>query len=270
MSFFGWFKNAPKPNNDPIGLARDARFGGPKDAAARPAEASAAERRKDERARQRELLFKVVRESMVRVGVLSSSFKFKVLATDPRGKKFIVMMDLSRDFGGEVSQLAEIEKLICQSAKARYNVVVSAVYWRAEEGASSQQSDTAAHTAPAPVTSAAVVAASAPGAAAPATAEVTAPATPGAPRRGHEPVLAEEISALKQALAAGAALAANAGRVASGGQPARKLTGYETTEIIESELPDTRLPETEIADTELLDDEPTYPALSATQYGELR
>ena len=73
-----------------------------------------------------------------------------------------------------------------------------------------------------------------------------------------------------QALAAGAALAANAGRVAAGGPPARKLTGYETTEIIESELPDTRLPDTEIAETELLDDEPTYPALSATQYGELR
>ena len=73
MSFFGWFKSAPKPNNDPIALARDARFGDPKDAAARAAEASAAERRKDERARQRELLFKVVRESMVRVGVLSGS-----------------------------------------------------------------------------------------------------------------------------------------------------------------------------------------------------
>ena len=262
MSFFGWFKSAAKPNNDPIALTRDARFGDPKDAAARSAEASAAERRKDERARLRELLFKVVRESMVRVGVLSSSFKFKVLATDPRGKKFIVMMDLSRDFGGEVSQLAEIEKLICQSAKARYNIVVSAVYWRAEDVAPSRQPDSAVHPAPGVTTSAPAVAAPA--------AEVDASTSPGAPRRGYEPVLADEINALKQALAAGAALAANAGRVAAGGQPARKLTGYETTEIIESELPDTRLPDTEIAETELLDDEPTYPALSATQYGELR
>ena len=272
MSFFGWFKSAPKPNNDPIALARDARFGDPKDAATRAAEASAAERRKDERARQRELLFKVVRESMVRVGVLSSSFKFKVLATDPRGKRFIVMMDLSRDFGGEVSQLAEIEKLICQSAKARYNIAVSAVYWRAEEVTPSRQPDSAVHPAPAATASAAsapAVTASAPGVAAQAV-EVHASTSPGAPQRTYEPVLADEISALKQALAAGAALAANAGRVAAGGPPARKLTGYETTEIIESELPDTRLPDTEIAETELLDDEPTYPALSATQYGELR
>ena len=276
MSFFGWLKSAPKPNNDPIALARDARFGDPKDAAARAAEASAAERRKDERARQRELLFKVVRESMVRVGVLSSSFKFKVLATDPRGKKFIVMMDLSRDFGGEVSQLAEIEKLICQSAKARYNIAVSAVYWRAEEVTPSRQPDSAVHPAPAATASASASAASAPAvtASAPGVAaqavEVHASTSPGAPQRAYEPVLADEISALKQALAAGAALAANAGRVAAGGPPARKLTGYETTEIIESELPDTRLPDTEIAETELLDDEPTYPALSATQYGELR
>ena len=282
MSFFGWFKSAPKPNNDRIALANDVRVGDPKDAAARAAEASAAERRKDERARLRELLFKVVRESMVRVGVLSSSFKFKVLATDPRGKKFIVMMDLSRDFGGEVSQLAEIEKLICQSAKARYNIVVSAVYWRAEDVAPSRQPDSAAQPAPvatasapavaptpAVAASAPVVTASAPGVAAPA-AGINAATSPGAPRRGYEPVLADEISALKQALAAGAALAANAGRVAAGGQPAQKLTGYETTEIIESELPDTRLPDTEIPETELLDDEPAYPALSATQYGELR
>ena len=93
MSFFGWFKSAPQSPKSPLlAPARDARPGDPKDAAARAAEADIAERRKNERARLRELLYKVVRESMVRVGVLSSSFKFKVLATDPRGRKFIVMM----------------------------------------------------------------------------------------------------------------------------------------------------------------------------------
>ena len=43
------------------------------------------------------------------------------------------------------------------------------------------------------------------------------------------------------------------------------LTGYENTEIIESEFP-----AHEIAETEILDDEPREPALSPTQYGELR
>ena len=269
MSFFGWFRSAPKPDNDPIAFARDARFSDPKDAASRRSGSSAAERRKDERARLRELLFKVVRESMVRVGVLSSSFKFKVLATDPRGKKFIVMMDLSRDFGGEISQLAEIEKLICQSAKARYNIVVSAVYWRAEEMAPVRQPDSAAQPAPAAAASAPVVATSTPGAAEPA-AENNVSMTPGASRRGYDPVLADEISALKHALATGAVGASKSVRPSTAGQPGRILTGYETTEIIESELPDTRLPDTEIPDTELLDDESPYPALSATQHGELR
>ena len=43
------------------------------------------------------------------------------------------------------------------------------------------------------------------------------------------------------------------------------LTGFENTEIIESEMP-----EHEIAETEMLDDEATFPALSPTQYGDLR
>ena len=129
MSFFGWFKSTPQPARGQAAFPREAATGvrapaETKDAAVRAKEAATntAERRKNERSRLRELLYKVVRESMVRVGVLSSSFKFKVLATDPRGRKFIVMMDLSRDFGSEISQLAEIENLICQAAKARYNI----------------------------------------------------------------------------------------------------------------------------------------------------
>jgi hypothetical protein len=215
----------------------------------------------------RELLYKVVRESMVRVGVLSSSFKFKVLATDPRGRKFIVMMDLSRDFGSEISQLAEIETLICQTAKARHNIVVSSVYWRAEDLAEGQQ--------PANAPNGAKYRATLPAATAP----VAAPATPMAGamdeaphhsesashRPAFEPVLADEINALKKALAAGAVPAESPSRAALADRHPQKLTGYETTEIIESELPDT-----EIAETEMLDDEPPYPALSPTQYGELR
>ena len=102
MSFFGWFKSTPQPARGQAAFPRDAATGvrapaEAKDAAVRAKEAATntAERRKNERSRLRELLYKVVRESMVRVGVLSSSFKFKVLATDPRGRKFIVMMDLS-------------------------------------------------------------------------------------------------------------------------------------------------------------------------------
>ena len=58
---------------------------------------------------RRELLYGVVREAMVRAGVLSSSYKFKVLSLDARGRQFLVMVDLSHGAGGETGRLAEIE-----------------------------------------------------------------------------------------------------------------------------------------------------------------
>jgi hypothetical protein len=104
------------------------------------------ELRRNERNTRRELLFQVVRESMVRVGVLSSAFKFKVLALDQRGKTFLVMIDLSAEFAGETDKLSEIESLISQAAKTRFELVVQAVYWRFYEtvmsNAASRQSAT--------------------------------------------------------------------------------------------------------------------------------
>ena len=44
--------------------------------------------RRSERMERRELLYTVVRESMVGVGVLSSKYKFKVLSLDSRGNKY--------------------------------------------------------------------------------------------------------------------------------------------------------------------------------------
>ena len=75
------------------------------------------EQRRSERNARRELLFQVVRESMVRVGVLSSAFKFKVLALDQRGRTFLVMIDLSAEFAGETAKLSEIESHDCPVCK---------------------------------------------------------------------------------------------------------------------------------------------------------
>lgn len=259
MSIFGWFKRTPQtPRGQETSHRGGANAGGgrnsgdPKDGSGNTPDDVAA-RRKSERARLRDLLYNVVRESMVRVGVLSSSFKFKVLATDPRGRKFIVMMDLSREFGSEISQLAEIEALICQSAKARHNIVVSSVYWRAENAQAEHKSSSAptGEKYRATVPAAAV--------------ETPTPTIPGLPKSKFEPVMADEITALKRALATGGAGAPVAATRAANN--AALLTGFENTEIIESEMPDH---EHEIAETEMLDDEAPYPALSPTQYGDLR
>ena len=89
--------------------------------------------RKSERMARRELLYNVVREGMVRAGVLSSSYKFKVLSLDSRGRQFLVMVDLAQGAAGDTARLAEIEAAVAQMAKQRFDILVTAVYWRSNE-----------------------------------------------------------------------------------------------------------------------------------------
>jgi hypothetical protein len=116
MSFLSWFSPKKRPELQhsvmpSSGLSRLEPFNhGRQVASAQPAN------RKQERLARRELLYAVVREAMVRAGVLSSSYKFKVLSLDPRGSTFLVMVDLSRGSGSDTNRLAEIEAMIAQSA----------------------------------------------------------------------------------------------------------------------------------------------------------
>jgi hypothetical protein len=48
----------------------------------------------------RKLLYAEVRESMTRAGILSSSYKFKVLSLDSRSDQYLIMMDLGRLLNG--------------------------------------------------------------------------------------------------------------------------------------------------------------------------
>jgi hypothetical protein len=144
MALFNWFGDKPPPrstlgdNSDgqnlaraestrPVGVGQRIEGG-----VASQARALAANR-KNERNARREMLYAVVRESMVRAGVLSASYKFKVLALDQRGQQFLVMMDLAREYGRDVNRLTETEALIAQTAKSRHDILVTAVYWRINE-----------------------------------------------------------------------------------------------------------------------------------------
>lgn len=140
MSLFSWFSRKPAPakarpmaapsgllNADvtvPLSPGRQPKL--QKD----PSPPEHAATHKNERMERRELLYTVVRDAMVRAGVLSASYKFKVLSLDQRGRQFLVMMDLAREYGGETVRLSEIEALIAQTAKTRYDILVTAVYWR--------------------------------------------------------------------------------------------------------------------------------------------
>ena len=240
--------------------------------------------RKNERMARRELLYQVIRDSMMRAGVLSSSYKFKVLSLDARGRQFLVMCDLARDYGGETSRLAEIEALIAQGAKTRHDILVTAVYWRMNEHvavgdpafALSKKADrSATESGPMPLDSHPAVLESAPSPLMPQSdpvpvspphAAAPQPIPPAARGGGRfEPIQSDEVEAFKRALAAGAtpaaAMAAGApaqphgasakafdGSERHGPQSYTLLTGFEDTE-----MPDTK-----------------GPALSGTQYGELR
>lgn len=226
--------------------------------------------RKGERLAQRELLYAVVRDSMVRAGVLSSSYKFKVLSLDSRGRQFMVMVDLAADYSGNTLQLAEIEALIAQSAKSRHQIVVTAVYWRRNEHVA--VGDPRASSRPATLDSGPALIESRP-------ATLTSGSTTGvasapqSPSR-YDPILPAEVAAFKRALSAGPASAAAAaamagavppaadaqaraglgasargfdGSVQHGPQSYTLLTGFEDTEE-----PDARVP-----------------ALSGSQYGDL-
>ncbi len=190
--------------------------------------------RKNERLERRELLYSVVREAMIRVGVLSSSYKFKVLSLDSRGRQYLIMMDLARQYIGDPARLSEVESVIAQAAKTRHDILVTAVYWRVNEHV------TAGVTARLTPKAVPATPSQKPGAA----------AVPVAPAlTGYEPLHPEEVAAFKQALASVAApkpLVAPGEIIHSGRRNPAPMPSFEDTEM---------------------DDRPS--PLSGTQYGDL-
>ncbi len=161
MGFFNWFAAKPaakqslSAQSDTHATLADATRPFTVNGKSAPASNNAnpaqrLEQRRTERNARRELLFQVIRESMVRAGILSSAFKFKVLALDQRGQTFLVMIDLSAEFAGETDKLNEIEALISQSAKNRFDLIVQAVYWRFYDSVASNSVNRANGTASAP------------------------------------------------------------------------------------------------------------------------
>lgn len=257
MSLLNWFSPRKKPAPEMLsvlpssGLSRmdsTKPFNAPRqNGTAQPAN------RKQERMAHRELLYAVVRESMVRAGVLSSSYKFKVLSLDPRGRQFLVMVDLAHGAGRDVARLAEIEAMIAQSAKARYGILVTAVYWRGNEHvaigdpahppAGAQRAPRAPMSRPAPLQAEPPL---------PEPEPVSEHVSRPAELRAAPPERVDEVAAFRKALDAGvrgeqALAAANVGKSA---HSYTLLTGFEDTEMADGDGPGEHL--------------------SSTQYGTLR
>lgn len=191
MSLFQWFVRKPAARaaagQQSSGLAHvDAtvplRAGGSSNRG-HDTSASHAANRKNERLERRELLYTVVRDAMTRAGVLSASYKFKVLSLDSRGRQYLIMMDLARKDAGAPERLAEIEGVIAQNAKTRHDILVTAVYWRLHEHVTSGLSKSVQTVASAVTPS--------------------KPAEPPKPR--FEPLHDDEVAAFKQAIASATA-----------------------------------------------------------------
>jgi hypothetical protein len=239
MSIFNWF-SSHQSKKSPSAEAASAR--GPADAKAPQAAADKSHpgSHKSERLEQREHLYSVVRDTMIRAGVLGGSYKFKVLSLDARGVQFLIMMDLAEPLAGHAGRLAEIEGLIVQAAKARYDIGVTAVYWRVNVPvkASHGHRPSAAAQAPRPMGEEKAVPA----------AVATQPTSPSR----YEPLQQDEVAAFKRALASAA--------------PAAPLSA--SGQIVTSGRRNPA-PPVEFEDTHMADSDRRAPPLSNTQYGDL-
>ena len=282
MSLFSWFTRKSKPQASRTAAAVTATAGHPGKSNPQAQPGSPQDQvRRSERTERREQLYTAVRDAMVRAGVLSAGYKFKVLSLDQRGSQFLVMMDLAPEYGDDMQRLGEIETLIAQSAKTRFGLGVPAVYWRTNaqivvgpalrQAAATTTAAAAAHqrvpeftaaaaapspvlAAPRPVSPRAAEAKPEPRPVAPVPAAVAEPAAGNA---RFEPIEADEVAAFKQALMNVAArsprVPAEPGVVTRSGPrlpSSPVLTGFE----------DTIMPSQDQGGTDL----------SSTQYGDLR
>jgi hypothetical protein len=260
MSLFSWFSKTNPPGADAASPGAGLRYGGGPVSASvpqakgltLPQDPSAT--RKSERIERREQLYGVVRDAMTRAGILSTGYKFKVLSLDPRGRQYLIMMDLVDQSAGDADRLAEIEALIAQYAKTRFEILVTAVYWRVNASVTAGLSS-AKPAAAAPASRPAPLSAtpSRPSAAVPvaAGAAMASVAVAGQSSR-YEPIQDDEVLAFKNALASAAPAS---GLVASG-------------EIVKSGRRNPAQPQ-EFENTELLDHDDKISPLSSTQYGDL-
>lgn len=200
---------------------------------------AAADGPKGERTQRREHLYLAVRDTMVRSGVLSSGYKFKVLSLDADGRQFLVMLDIAPGYGADTARQAEMEQLLMRTAKTRFHVEVTAVYWRLNGALASV--DKPGFLAPAvaqtPV--------------APAARETPAPAPPSV-ESDFEPIAPDEVEAFKQALKKAAPPHAVAAPT------------YARPHVEEGNAAGNGF-----ADTMIVDQEERASRLGATQYGEL-
>ena len=197
--------------------------------------------RKAKRHARREQLYVAIRECMTRAGVLSASYKFKVLSLDERGDQFLVMMDVAPGLGSQAYKLTEIETLLISTAKSLFSIYVTSVYWRMDNRPVAVNAVNFGVGRPTILESQLL------------SSDVVRSTVKQLGEQRYDPIHDDEMAAFKQALVAASAHSPAApdgtGKSRSGLRSFTLITGFEDTEMAESSA---------------------APALSTTQYGELR
>ena len=242
MSLFNWFSGKSTPpavvsDKSGVPLVRGKPTALPSDRSAVDS-GSQSEGRKLKRHARREQLYHAIRESFTHAGVLSATYRFKVLSLDPAGGEFLVMVDVEQSFDHRAEKLADIAAKIVQTAKNHHGIGVTSVYWRVALSAASPADKAAAPKVARPVATQSH--------------EISSPSPKKAPNFRYDPIQDDEVAAFKQALAAASANSPQPidtpGKARSNPRSYALLTGFEDTEMPGSA---------------------STPALSATQYGDL-
>ena len=232
MSFFNWLvskRAAPRSTVLPSdGLSVPSLHATPPKAPLTAPESDLKARRQE----RREQLYTVVRDGMLRSGVLAASYKFKVLSLDQRGRQFLVMIDMMHSQALAVSQFMEVEHWIAANAAQHHDLQVKAIYWRVNDT-----------SVPAPIAPEVQKRSSEPVALRPVARSKTGV---------FEPIGQDEVLAFKQAVAAGSAGAAPV--------PNGEVEISGSRHVSQAR---------EFADTELLEPDDSASPLSRTQFGGL-
>jgi hypothetical protein len=230
MSFFSWFgRKSSAPESEPhhsseLGQA-DATVpmhpsGQHQAQLVASAETSGS---RADRLERREMLYVAVRECMTGAGVLSSTYKFKVLSLDSAGRKYLIMVDIPQQVVADPARFAEIEGAIARSAKERFGILVTAVYWRVNELVSTGTRQTAPRPQVENVDRV----------------NLAKPLTTAVPAE-RDAVLEEEVLAFKRAVATAASAAAanrSGETIRSGRRNPQPLPDFSDTEPFDASSP---------------------------------
>ena len=104
---------------------------------------------------RRELLFEAVKVTLTSNLIANNTYRFKVMRTDKRGHRYVVMFDMSPDFmtseQGQHGQLTRLAAVLIKNAQTRYGLVVGGVYWRVDETLTASVAEWARPSNPAPL-----------------------------------------------------------------------------------------------------------------------